>query len=110
MGDIHGKYSCGQCGKKFWLQNELDIHKKNTHTSKCSECEHLFDSEIDLQVHLKETHISETEVLLEDTSELSLEEQSEQSQLGNDLEKCEVCGKEEISFSEMIEHKKTHNF
>ena len=79
----------------------------------------MFDSEIDLQVHLKETHKSETETLLEDTNTtsdvsetLSLEEQSEQSQLENDLEKpkCEVCGKEEISIIEMIEHKKTHNF
>ena len=52
MGDIHGKYPCGQCGKKFWLRTELDMHKKNIHTSKCSECENLFDSEIDLQVHL----------------------------------------------------------
>ena len=32
MGDIHGKCPCGQCGKKFWLRTELDMHK-------CSECQ-----------------------------------------------------------------------
>ena len=97
MDDIHGKYPYGQCGNKFWVRTELDMHKKKIHTSKCSECENLFDSEIDLQVHLKETHISETEVLLEDTNTtsdvsetLSLEEQSEQSQLGNDLKNLNV--------------------
>ena len=68
---------------KFWLD------KKSTHSSKMLQVRNLIDSKIDLQFHLKETYLSD----LSDVSDtLSLEEQSEQHLLGNDLEqlKCEL--------------------
>ena len=85
MGDIHGKHPCGQCGKKFWLRTELDMHMKTIHSSKCCECEKLFENEMDLQVHIKQTHMYVETVLENTTSDnpdtISLEELSEQSEL-----------------------------